>query len=90
MIGEGEARDYRYAGVETGKARGSGCSCAETRCKLVDGVLGQKGGDPPPPPEGHWTTGVEGGAGQEYLCNNKRWRLGFGGVTVRGWNSNTS
>ena len=35
-----------------------------------------------PTPEGHQTTGGEGGAGQEQLCKNKRRSLSFGGVNT--------
>ena len=35
-----------------------------------------------PLPGGHQMAGGESGAGQEYLCNNKRRSLGFRGVTV--------
>ena len=52
------------------------------------GGVGAGGGCPPP--EGHQTAGGEGGAGQEYLCNNKQRSIGFIGFTVLGWNSTTS
>ena len=35
-----------------------------------------------PPLEGYRAAGGEGGAGQEYLCNNNQQSLGFGDVTV--------
>ena len=39
----------------------SGESCAETRRKSVEGVLGQEGATPPPPPEGHQVAGRKAG-----------------------------
>ena len=63
MTGEGESWEKRYAGTETGDARVGRWSCAETRRTSVEGVSGQEG--VAPPPEGHRTTGGEGGAGQE-------------------------
>ena len=45
--GEGETREYRYGGMETGDAWVGGCSCADKRRTSVEGVLGQEGSTPP-------------------------------------------
>ena len=55
----GEAREYWYAGTETG---GRIILC---RDKIDVGGEGVGVGGGCPPPEGHQTTGGEGGAGQE-------------------------
>ena len=56
----GEAREYWYAGMETG---GRMILC-EDKMDVGRGGVGAGGGCPPPP-EGHRTEGGEGGAGQE-------------------------
>ena len=45
--GEGEEREYRYYGTETGDARMGGQYCAQKIQTSVDGVLGQEGADLP-------------------------------------------
>ena len=55
----GEAREYRYAGTETG---GRMILCGD-KTDVGGGGVGEGGGCLPP--EGHRTEGGEGGAGQE-------------------------
>ena len=52
VAGEGEAREYWYAGTETYEAWVGRGSSAETRHTPVEGVSGQEGY---PPLEGHRT-----------------------------------
>ena len=54
----GEAREYRYAGTDTG---GRMILCGYKKDFSGGGV---RAGGGCPPPEGHWTAGGEGGAGQ--------------------------
>ena len=60
MCPGGEAREYRYAGTETG---GRMILCGDNTD--VGGGVVRTGGGCPPPPEEHQTEGGEGGMGQE-------------------------